>query len=201
MGGSCGRLKVFRRTNTDMKGNRAVFTAVVVVVVLAAGWWLFAARQRRPAVDLLAQFDQAQEAAEGATLSDRRRHAQRRDQEGHGCRADRRHADHLEGAGARRRLAAGVRGVEARGVDEEGDGVLFMVGVSDGRAFEQLFTQHVNPFDNSGDRRWIPVMVDLSAYAGEEVELIFNTRSGQPGERRRSAQRHGALGCAGDRRR
>ena len=64
----------------------------------------------------------------------------------------------------------------------EGDGVLFFVGVSDTRTFEKLFEQTVSPFDHPGDRKWIPVMVDLSAYAGEEVEVIFNTRSSAKGD-------------------
>ena len=59
-----------------------------------------------------------------------------------------------------------------------------MVRVSDGRTYDQLFTQHVDPFDNAADRRWIPVLVDLSAYGGEEVDLIFNT---SPARRRRPA--------------
>jgi hypothetical protein len=63
---------------------------------------------------------------------------------------------------------------------QEGDGSYFLVGVSDGRTFDELFTQHVNPFANAGDRKWIQVWVDLSAYAGEEVELKFNTRTGPP---------------------
>ena len=60
---------------------------------------------------------------------------------------------------------------------QEGNGVLFQVGVSDGRRYEPLFTQYVNPYANQGDRKWVPSMVDLSTYAGEEVELIFNTYS------------------------
>jgi hypothetical protein len=56
-----------------------------------------------------------------------------------------------------------------------------MVGFSDGRAFDQLFTQHVHPYANEGDRRWITSMVDVSNYAGEEVDLIFNTFASPPG--------------------
>ena len=55
--------------------------------------------------------------------------------------------------------------------------------MSDGRAFEKLFEQTLNPFANPSERRWIPVTVDLSAYAGEEMEVILNTRraaAGQP---------------------
>ena len=31
------------------------------------------------------------------------------------------------------------------------------------------------------DRRWIPIEVDLSAYGGLAVDLIFNTNSSMPG--------------------
>jgi hypothetical protein len=64
---------------------------------------------------------------------------------------------------------------------QEGDGVLFRFGVSDGRTYDELFTQHVNPFTNEGDRKWIQVWVDLSAYGGEDVDLIFNTNHSPPG--------------------
>ena len=57
----------------------------------------------------------------------------------------------------------------------------FYAGVSDGRSFEKLFEQTVNPFANPSERRWIPVTVDLSAYAGEEMEIILNTVASGPG--------------------
>ncbi len=63
----------------------------------------------------------------------------------------------------------------------EGDGVLFRIGVSDGRTYDELFKQDVNPFRSSGDRRWIPVAIDLSAYGGRQVDLIFNTNASLPG--------------------
>jgi hypothetical protein len=65
---------------------------------------------------------------------------------------------------------------------QEGDGVLFRIGVSDGRKYDELLNQHVNPFGVQGDRRWIPIVVDLSAYGGENVELIFNTNTSVPGK-------------------
>jgi hypothetical protein len=52
--------------------------------------------------------------------------------------------------------------------------------VSDGRAYDPLFSQHVDPFGSPADRRWIPVWVDVSAYGGEEVDVILNTLSSQP---------------------
>lgn len=71
------------------------------------------------------------------------------------------------------------------GLDEaswtvEGDGVLFQVGVSDGEAFDELFSLVANPFANPADRAWHDVIVDLHAYAGRRVDLILNTRSGPP---------------------
>jgi hypothetical protein len=71
-------------------------------------------------------------------------------------------------------------GLKPEAWEKEGDGVLFMVGVSDGRAYDQLFTQHVDPYGNPADRRWIPVKVDVSAYGGEEVDVILNTVASPP---------------------
>ena len=64
---------------------------------------------------------------------------------------------------------------------KEGDGVLFRIGISDGRNYEQLLNQHVNPFKVQADRRWIPVNLDLSAYSDQDVEVIFNTNGSVPG--------------------
>jgi hypothetical protein len=66
-------------------------------------------------------------------------------------------------------------------VTVEGNGVYFYAGVSDGKSFEQLFNQTLNPFANASERRWVPVTVDLSAYAGEEINLILNTVASGPG--------------------
>lgn len=73
----------------------------------------------------------------------------------------------------------------ALGVDEEawraeGDGVLFRIGVSDGTEYKELLARQVNPSGSEADRRWIPVVVDLFAYGGRTVSLIFNTNSSLP---------------------
>ncbi len=70
-------------------------------------------------------------------------------------------------------------GIKQETWDKQSDGVLFRIGVSDGQ-YEELLNQHVNPSNNQGDRRWIPVVVDLSGYSGQEVDLIFNTNSSLP---------------------
>ncbi len=58
------------------------------------------------------------------------------------------------------------------------DGVLFNVIVSDGRKADVLVEQLLDPLHNPNDRRWIPINLDLSPYAGQEVDIIFNTRAG-----------------------
>jgi hypothetical protein len=66
--------------------------------------------------------------------------------------------------------------------DQEGDGVLFRLGVSGaGAEYEELLNQHVDPRANKSDRRWIPVSVDLSAWAGREINLILSTNASVPG--------------------
>lgn len=61
-----------------------------------------------------------------------------------------------------------------------GDGVLFRFGVSDGRQYDELLNQHVDPLNNPADRQWIFQDIDLSAYAGQQVDLIFNTQDSLP---------------------
>ena len=163
-----------------MKGNRAVLIAAVIVVVLFAGWWLFRRGDPAVTIQLIDRFAEAKKQPDpnlftivDATLNGETRKA----------------VAVAPGPGTRLTWRAPVPddgwlsvnvGLKPEAWTEEGDGVLFYVGISDGRAYEQLFSQHVHPYANSGDRKWIPVMVDLSAYSGEEVDLIFNTRSGHP---------------------
>jgi hypothetical protein len=66
--------------------------------------------------------------------------------------------------------------------DKEGDGVLFRLGVSGkGIEYEELLNQHLNPAANKSERRWIPVAIDLSAWAGREINLILSTNASVPG--------------------
>ena len=162
-----------------MKSSRAALTAVVVVVVVLAGWWLFHRRSAEH-VDLITQFDQATKNPSSgafqvldATLAGETKKA--------------------ISTPPNSRITFHVRvpddgwlrvslGMKPESWDKEGNGVYFFAGVSDGKSFEQLFTQTVNPFKNAAERRWIPVSVDLAAYAGEEIDVIFNTRSSGPGQ-------------------
>jgi hypothetical protein len=160
-----------------MKGNRAVLTAIVIVVVLIVGWWLFR-RDRGHPIDLLTRYDQAQKdgqpfAIEEVALGSETKRAISAPPNG------RLHFHVRVPNDGWLKVALGLK---PAAWDKEGNGVYFFVGVSDGRAYEDLFTQTVNPFRNPSERRWIPVMVDLSAYSGQDLEIIFNTRESGPGQ-------------------
>ena len=161
-----------------MKSNRAALAAVIVIVVLAAGWWLFGRRGSADRVDLIEQLPNAakQPAAASFTVADITINGE---------------THKAIDADPPTRLTWKVRipadawlrvhvGMKPESWTAEGDGVLFFVVASDGRTDEKLFEQYVNPFANPGERKWIPVMVDLSQYAGEEMSIIFNTRSSPP---------------------
>jgi hypothetical protein len=159
-----------------MKSSRAVVTAVVILIVVVAGWWLFHKRGGER-VDLLTQFDQAKKngapfAVEDATLAGDTKKSIVAPPNG-------RITFHtLVPDDGWFRVSLGLK---PESWDKEGNGVLFLAGVSDGHTFEKLFEQTVNPFKNPSERRWIPVAVDLSAYAGEEVDVILNTRASPAG--------------------
>jgi hypothetical protein len=164
-----------------MKGNRAVLTAVVVLVVIVVGWWLFGRGGDNRRIDLLDRFAGAEKRPDAKlfTVAD------------------------VTLAGVTKKAiaiqpAAGTRtifkvrvpddgwlwvslGMHPDSWTKEGDGVKFLVGVSDGRVFEELFAQHIHPVANQGDRKWVDVRVDLSTYAGEDIDLIFNTYASLPG--------------------
>lgn len=59
----------------------------------------------------------------------------------------------------------------------QGDGVLFQIGVSSGPQYVELLNMVVNPYANPSERGWQQLVLDLSQFAGENVDLIFNTYS------------------------
>lgn len=161
-----------------MRGNRAALAAVIVIVVLAVAWFMFGRGGSADRVDLIEQLPTATKQPAAATfpVSDVTING-----ETHKA---------IE-ATPPTRLIWKVRipedawlrvhvGMKPESWAAEGDGVLFFVVASDGRSDEKLFEQYVNPFANTGERKWIPVMVDLSQYAGEEMSIIFNTRTSPP---------------------
>lgn len=90
-------------------------------------------------------------------------------------------------AGGWLRVALGVR---EEVWQREGNGVLFMAGVSHAGKYEELVSVVVNPYANPSDRQWLPVLLDLAPWAGQEVELVLNTRIAHP---EASAANHLAL--------
>jgi hypothetical protein len=72
-------------------------------------------------------------------------------------------------------------GLKEEAWTQQGDGVLFRVTVSVGSTNDLLLSMHVDPFNNSADREWKDVFLDMSEYAGENVELIFLTNSSVQG--------------------
>jgi hypothetical protein len=71
-------------------------------------------------------------------------------------------------------------GVREEAWVREGSGVLFMVGVSLNGQYQELVSLIVNPFANAADRQWLPLLLDLSPWAGQRVELVLNTRVAHP---------------------
>jgi hypothetical protein len=69
-------------------------------------------------------------------------------------------------------------GVKEEGWTTTGDGVTFNIIVSDGKSATSLMNRELNPFAVSGDRGWHDELLDLSEFAGETVDVIFNTRTG-----------------------
>jgi hypothetical protein len=66
---------------------------------------------------------------------------------------------------------------------QPGDGVVFRVSVAQGERSTPVLVQHVDPQRIASDRRWIPIDLDLSPFAGQVVDLIFETvpsLDGQP---------------------
>lgn len=65
---------------------------------------------------------------------------------------------------------------------EISDGVGFRLEIKQGQAFEALFEAYLDPRTNPADRVGRPVRVDLSRYAGQEIELFFSTDPGPKGD-------------------
>lgn len=165
-----------------MKQNRAVLTAVAVVVILAVAWWMIRRRGPAETVNLVDRFETAVKRPDAGVFSLTEATLNNETKRSIAIQP-------VVGSRLIYKIVVPDNGwlnvsvgMKPESWDVKGNGVKFHVGVSDGRAYESLFEQHVNPYANQGDRKWIPVWVDLSAYAGEEIDLIFNTNSSPPKE-------------------
>lgn len=168
--------------------NSQIVALVLLLVLVAGGWWYFSSgRTASIAVSLVDLYPAAYAAGEARSNRDREVAFQLKEESLGG---ESRRAIYMVPTSRLtfRRVAipenAWLRvwlGLREEAWTQSTDGVLFRFGVSDGRTYDELLKQHVDPLHNTGDRRWIPVTVDLSAYAGQEVDLIFNTNSSLPG--------------------
>lgn len=158
--------------------NRAVVVVVAVIIVAAVVVWL----TRKPAisnqVDLITEYPQAEKrpAPESFQLVDVTIDGQQR-------------RSILARPSARLIYTVTVPAdawletsfaLRPEVWEQAGDGAQFRIGVSEGRTYEELLRQYVNP--HRGDRQWFTARLDLSAYEGRTVKLIFNTDPGPPGD-------------------
>ena len=68
-------------------------------------------------------------------------------------------------------------------VQDKSDGVEFLLEIKSGENnIEKLFSTTLNPKEIPADRAGRPFRVDLSQYAGKEVELLFSTDPGPSGK-------------------
>lgn len=159
--------------------NKWVLVVGVVVVIGLAVWFLRGGRVSAPELNLSSQLDTATKSP-----ADREFKVVDLDVGGDTRKAITAHPPSRVTWKVRVPRNAWLRtavAIQPEAWTKEGDGVLFFIGVSDERAYDELFKQHLNPISVPGDRRWIPVTLDLSAYAEQEVSIIFNTRTSLPG--------------------
>lgn len=165
-----------------MKSNAKVLIAVAVLLVIALGWYVFHRRSGAAnLVDLVDQFPQAEHRSNSTPLE----------------AAFEVGTSTIDGQQKRTILAKPFSRITYRVVvppdawlevnfgmrpdswEQPGDGAQFRVGISEGKTYEELLRQYVNP--KRGDRRWFTARLDLSAYEGRQVNVIFNTDPGPPG--------------------
>jgi hypothetical protein len=161
-----------------MPRNRLLLIIAIVVIVGLGGWWYLRSGHENVAVDLVQQFPAAtqQPNKEAFSVTDVKINDQTRRSIVMQNLAGTRITWHVTVPdNGWLKTALGVR---EDGWTMAGDGVLFSVGISDGKVYDELLSLTVNPFNNASDRRWNEVSLDLSPYAGETVDVIFNTRSG-----------------------
>jgi hypothetical protein len=64
-----------------------------------------------------------------------------------------------------------------------GDGVGYTIELRDARGkLTKVFSQYIDPKHNRADRRWMKGAIDLSAYQGQTIDLLFSTDPGPKGD-------------------
>lgn len=79
-----------------------------------------------------------------------------------------------------RPIFEGVATIKSEAEDRS-DGVGFLLEIRTGGKTETLFSELVNPREVAADRNGRPFRVDLSPYAGKDVEVLFSTDPGPNG--------------------
>jgi hypothetical protein len=166
-----------------MSRNRLLLIVAVVVLVGLGGWLYLRSSGENVAVDLIGQFPGAkkQPNAEAFALISAKINGESKRAIFTKDMAGTRLTWHVT-VPDRGWLKTGL-GLTEEAWKMQGDGVLFSIGVSDGKTYDELLSLTVNPFSNASDRRWNEISLDLSQYAGETVDVIFNTRSGPKDDR------------------
>jgi hypothetical protein len=152
-----------------------IVAGVVALSALVAGWWLLGSARERLAIDLVDELPRAKQVPADYDVVDLEIAGQVR-------RAIRPHdfgrliwtVDVPDDAW----LLVSI-GQEPEAWQADGDGVLFLIGISDQVTYDDLFSLVVNPAANPADRVWYDLVLDLSAYAGRRVDVIFNVRRQQ----------------------
>jgi hypothetical protein len=160
----------------------------LVLVVGLLGWYFFKRGADNVAIDLIAQFPQAKEkrpVAEKFSVVSATLHGETKqailveENSPECCPATRLKYQLTVPDNAWLRVGLGLK---EEAWTQQGDGVLFRILVTAGSTQDVLLSMQINPFANAGDREWKEPMLDLSEYAGENVELIFLTNSSAPGK-------------------
>ena len=68
--------------------------------------------------------------------------------------------------------------------EQPGDGVAFAIYVESGQGAQQVFSTYIDPKQDETARCWHPYAIDLSAYTGQAVTIIFETGTGPAGDYR-----------------
>jgi hypothetical protein len=155
------------------------FVLAGIIVALGLAWYFLRSGGERVAVDLIEQFPQAKEkrprpetfSIVDATISGQTKKAILASE------PSRLTYSVTVPNDAELKLSVGIL---EQGWTVPGDGVRFRVLVNDRQGSNELLVLDFNPFGNPADRGWHDLTIDLSEYAGETVDLLFNTNASPP---------------------
>ena len=68
--------------------------------------------------------------------------------------------------------------------EQPGDGVAFAVYIVSDQSTQQVFSTYIDPKQDETARRWHSHTIDLSTYASQTINVIFETGSGPAGDYR-----------------